>query len=70
MYLGPLSKNCNKTNSFTPIPFLLYVSVKVNKRYVVMNYHAFMFTRSDAKLIFSCLSNWSNLHDVPVKRTP
>ena len=66
---GPLTKNYNKTSSFASIPFPLCVSVKVDGRYIEMKCNAFIFTRSDAKLIFIVLSNLSNLRDMGVKRT-
>ena len=56
VYFGPLSKKCNKINSLAPVPFPLCASMKVDKRYTVLQYQASMFSRRDAKLIFIFLS--------------
>ena len=55
--LGSLSKKCNKINSLAPVPFPLCASMKVDKRYTVLQYQASMFSRRDAKLMFIFLSN-------------
>ena len=49
----PLSKNCYKTNTIAQISLPLCVSVKVDEKYIVILYQAFMFTCSNTKLILS-----------------